>query len=595
MSELLPSPFQAIDQQLAKEICQLFDANNSLLQQTIMALSFALQQGHSCLSLASCLSESPYKNMADFGFENFPAVTEWQRQLAQFPIQPAHPAPIVLYKERLYLRRYFQFEQELATFISHHEARSATLTPETSKRAKKLLHEFFETPKGTTNWQQVAAANAVLASFSIIIGGPGTGKTYTVTRVLALLAMLSETTLKIKLAAPTGKAAQRLAESIRQAKASMNLDMITAEAIPDEASTLHRLLGVIPNSIHFRHHRDNPIDADIVLIDEVSMVDLPLMTRFVRALKPETRVILLGDADQLPSVAAGSVLADITLGDRQSFSPERTREFKALGINISQSNNPTNALDRVTSLVHSRRFSATSGIGALAKAVLNGDTRASTEVFSQFEDLNWVGEHQFETKLNEWFHRFIRPITQQQSIADAYNRLKQFRLLCATREGEYGVNELNERITRRINTERTPFFQGQPIMVTQNHYGLKLYNGDIGLVWPNEDGHLMVWFEAESGFRAVTPGRLPAFETVYDMTIHKTQGSEFDNVVVVLPNEHSSLLSRELIYTGLTRAKTTVTVVGEPDVWQQGIRQRVERWAGLSEQIADRLQARNIE
>ncbi|TCS41117.1 exodeoxyribonuclease V subunit alpha [Reinekea marinisedimentorum] len=593
MSELLPSPFQAVDRQLAQEVCQLLKIDDALLRQSIMAMSFALQQGHSCLALHSCLQESPYRTMAEYGFESFPPAAQWQAHLEQLPIRPEHNAPVVFYQGRLYLRRYFQFETELASFIASHENRQPALTSETLKLARQLLGEFFSTEPGQTNWQQVAAANALLSSFTTIIGGPGTGKTYTVTRILALLAMLSETTLKIRLAAPTGKAAQRLAESIRQAKANMNLDMITAQSIPDEAATLHRLLGVIPNSIHFRHNRENPIDADVVLVDEVSMVDLPLMTRFIRALKPETRVILLGDADQLPSVAAGSVLADITSGQRQQYSAKRCAALKQLGINLPAAAEGQATLDRVTALVHSRRFSEHSGVGALARAVLAGNCAASTEVFAQFNDLRWVPDDQFDAQLNDWLRQHIQPIAQQGSVNEAYAKLQQFRLLCATREGERGVKELNERITRLVNTERTPFFKGQPVMVTQNHYGLKLYNGDIGLLWPNDEGHLMVWFEAENGYRAVTPGRLPAFETVYAMTIHKTQGSEFDHVVVVLPGEKSSLLNRELIYTGLTRAKLTVTVVGAATVWQQGVSQRVERWAGLSEQIAERLAARN--
>lgn len=585
MSELIESPFQPIDHQLARAVCSWLNSDDELLYNTIMATSFALQQGHSCLSLELCLHEAPYRNMETFGFKSFPEPALWLAQLQQFAIGTDDDAPVVLHNQRVYLRRYFRFEQELAGFIHAHQQKHIALPPEKNRLAKALLDEFFPEPKGSDiNWQKVAAANALLSSFTTIIGGPGTGKTYTVTRILALLASLADAPLNIKLAAPTGKAAQRLAESIRATKQTLTMDMLVYDSIPDDASTLHRLLGVIPNQIQFRHDADNPIDADVVLVDEVSMVDLPLMTRFIRALKPETRVFLLGDADQLPSVAAGSVLADIAMQPHPGYSKERCQSLKRLGISLTPANKGE-SLDRVTELIHSRRFDGDSGIGQLARAVIRGDARATEKLFPMHDDLSWVQDNDFDRQLEQWLQEHLRPIAQQNSLNDAYAALGQFRLLCATREGERGVIRLNERIAARLNYNRAPFFKGQPIMVTQNHYGLKLYNGDIGLVWPDENGQLMVWFEAGEDFRAVTPGRLPAHETVYAMTIHKTQGSEFGEVAVVLPQNPSFLLNRELIYTAITRAKQAVCIAGEQAIWQLAVAQKVERWAGLAEQI----------
>ena len=589
MTRAVPSPFQAIDHALAERIAQWHNTDDALLKQSVLAVSYALQQGHSCLSLAQCLDEAPYRDMAQFGWSAFPALDDWQAQLAAFGLGPEDDSPLVLHNQRLYLRRYWQFETELQLFLSERYQQPCSLTKAQLERARTLLADYFQPTPGTTDWQQVAAANSLFSSVSTIIGGPGTGKTHTVTRILALLAGLSDQPLVIKLAAPTGKAAQRLAEAIRDAKAALNLDMLVAQAIPNEAHTLHRLLGVIPNRLQFRHQADNPIEADVLLIDEVSMVDLPLMARLFRALKPTTRLILLGDADQLPSVAAGSVLADLVRKPHPGYSRARIAQFKAVGIKLPVSGSHASSdttvdspLDSVTELTLSRRFADGSGIGALAQAVIRGDAAASLAVFSGAADLTWLGERDLNDCLQGWIRNHYRAIAEQPDLHQAFAHLKTFRILCAHRDGERGVTALNDWISQRLNPSRQPFFKGQPIMVTQNHYGLKLFNGDVGLVWPNEAGQLMVWFEAEGEPRPVTPGRLPAFETVYAMTIHKTQGSEFDEVALVLPDHQSQLLSRELIYTGLTRAKQRFSCLGSEPVWRAGVTARVDRWAGLA-------------
>jgi len=236
-------------------------------------------------------------------------------------------------------------------------------------------------------------------------------------------------------------------------------------------------------------------------------------------------------------------------------------------------------------LTFSRRFSGHSGIGVLAKSVIVGEANKSYQTFEKNEALSWLASSDFKKIIPQWTAQFYRPIAKQKSLSDAFSQLKSFRILCANREGERGVQEINKTISSTLNVNKEPFYKGQPIMVTQNHYGLKLFNGDIGLVWPNNHNQLMVWFEAEDQPRAVTPGRLPAFETVYAMTIHKTQGSEFTHVAMVLPDNHSMLLTRELIYTGLTRAKETFTCLGDEKIWKTGVNAKVERWAGLAQKL----------
>ncbi len=578
----LIAPFQPLDQLLADRVCQWHQTDNKLLWQTVAATSLALQQGHSCLHLDLCKHELPYKSMTAYGGFNFPDTEIWQQELNAFNLDPKFNSPLVLEKGRIYLRRYWQFETELANFFVERKKTKTVLTPSQAKKAKQLLNEYFHENALPIDHQKLAAMNCLLGNTNIIIGGPGTGKTYTVTRILALLAAISDHPPLIKLAAPTGKAAQRLAEAIREAKQSMNLDMFIDDAIPNQAHTLHRLLGVIPNQIQFRHHADNPIEADILLVDEVSMVDLPLMTRLCRALKPSTRLILLGDADQLPSVAAGSVLADLITRPHPGYSTERAQKLKQLDshLNVTASEHGD---DNVTELVHSRRFLDNSGIGILAKKVIEGNATATLKAFAEHDDVDWQSPSNFEPQLYRWTAQYFSTLAQQTTLDAAFAQLKQFRILCAVKEGGFGVLAINEQIIKKLNPNRATFYKGQPIMVTQNHYGLKLFNGDIGLIWPDDNGNLIAWFEAEPEPRAVALGRLPAIETVYAMTIHKTQGSEFDNVVMVLPDNSSAIVTRELIYTGLTRAKKHFTLVGDEKHWLAGVTAKVERWAGLRE------------
>ena len=587
----LPEQFNELDQLLAERVCQWLNSDDPVLWQSVAATSYALSQGHSCLALDCARNEAPYDQLP----VTLSTTEQWLAALQRYPIGPNDQSPIVLSERRLYLRRYWLFEQELAQFFQPRLTQKIELSASEWPLAKRLLNVFFGTdnhPTSTTDWQRIAAMNCLFNNTSVIIGGPGTGKTYTVTRILALLASLqADQPLSIKLAAPTGKAAQRMAEAISAAKASLQLDMLVADCIPEQAQTLHRLLGVVANSIHFRHNEHNRLDCDVLLIDEVSMVDLPLMTRLCRAIKPQTRLILLGDADQLPSVAAGSVLADLVQRPHTGYSKTRVQQLKKLDqrLTLQASDRP---LDYATELQHSRRFDTDSGIGQLARQVISGNGDSAL-LFNQYHDLTWYPAEQFDALLTQWLEMHYRPIAQQTQLTEAFAKLQAFRILCATKEDPQGVNAINQRISRRLNPQRRPFYRGQPIMVTQNHYSLKLFNGDIGLVWPNEEGTLMAWFDHGTNYRAVALGRLPACETVYAMTIHKTQGSEFNHVALVLPSAGSQLLTRELLYTGLTRAKHTFSCVGQARIWQRGVATGVARWSGLASALSDSITQRN--
>lgn len=576
-----------LDLLLAERLCDFLNCHDDWLFHSLVGVSQALQQGHACLQLSHWAGRFEWRaeDDPDSGYR-FPELDDWRDKLSALPIGPNDNAPVVFDLDRLYLRRYWRFETELAAALG---SRLNAPVEADLKTAKQVLTDLFGT-SDTTNWQQVAAANALLNRFSVIAGGPGTGKTFTVTRLLALLAATATDLPVIKLAAPTGKAAQRLGESIRAAKGDLlgPVDMLTLDAIPETASTLHRLLGVIPNQLDFRHHQRNLLELDILVVDEVSMVDLPLMTRLFRALPEHARVIFLGDADQLPSVAAGSVLADLAERPHPGYSKARKTQLKQLGIPLEKALEKTKngSADYLSTLYNSRRFGPNSGIGQLARQVIDGQSDASLATLKgEHEDVQWLGNDNLYAQIDAWTRTWYQPIAQADTLTEAFDRLFQFRLLCPTRVGPRGVEALNERIERQLNPNREPAYRGQPIMVTENHYGVGLYNGDIGLLWPDDNGQLLAWFPEGDSHRPIAPGRLPKHETVYAMTIHKTQGSEFERVAMVLPETPSAMLTRELIYTGLTRAKQALVVFGGEGVWLEGVRMRVERHSGLKERL----------
>ncbi|TDT37769.1 DNA helicase/exodeoxyribonuclease V alpha subunit [Halospina denitrificans] len=580
----------AIDRFLADHLCDWLDCRDDWLWYSILAVSEALREGHSCLNLACWASATAWATDEDPGYR-FPELDDWLNKLDQLPIGPGDAAPLVLDQQRLYLRRYWRFETELADSI---RSRLEPVPIEDADTAKNSLSRLFPSMQdGTeTDWQAAAAANALFQKLSVIAGGPGTGKTFTVTRLLALLAETeatgNESPLRVRMAAPTGKAAQRLGESVREARQALANAVApeTLALIPDEATTLHRLLGVIPHQVHFRHNRDNPLALDVLLVDEVSMIDLPMMTRLFRALPDHARIILLGDPDQLPSVAAGSVLADLALRPHPGYSTQRQQQLAQLGLSVETGS--TQSADYLSYLYRSRRFSDTGGIGKLARQVMDGDAEGSLETLKTEEDgLAWIEPEQVPAQIEHWVSQWYAPIAAADNRDAAFAALAEFRLLCPTRVGPLGSVALNERILKRLNPEGRPFYRGQPIMVTENHYGLGLFNGDIGLIWPDEDSdnQLLAWFPDADGYRPLAPGRLPPVETVYAMTIHKTQGSEFERVALILPEQSHNVVSRELLYTGLTRARSQAMICGRADVWKAGVRNPVERHSGLAERL----------
>jgi len=620
---------EPIDYFFARDLIQIFNVSESQcleLFHLLMALSHSLREGHTCLPV-DVIANSQFGFLSDetgviishgFVFSDASAIHDL---LMSISISADGQQPIVYEDGGLYLRRYYQFEKDLFTHI---EAKVNT-----SQRSEidvqlyqNCLDMLFPDDKANNkqeiDWQKVAIANALDKNFSVIAGGPGTGKTYTVTKLLAALVYINQqknveadtSSLKMALVAPTGKAAQRLSESIINAIAGFRgvIEDNILNYIPHDTQTIHRLLRVIPNSPNFQFNEDKKLNIDVLLIDEVSMVDLGLMTRVFRALPEHCNVILLGDADQLPSVSAGSVLSDLAqrpfkgysidnanfLNELTGFDVPKNSQSKELGSSMGNS---------VTFLTKSRRFDGEGGIGLIAQAVISGNYEESWSLLNhesnQYYSQNSVKVAEQITHLKGDLLAWLSPLVEQyylpifkcEGVDDAFNLFSKFRVLCATRVGEQGVDFLNELITSLLVKKGVigldqSLYSGRPIIISENNYHLGLYNGDIGFLWKNTAGHLMAVFEdvnAENGYRWIMTSKLPKHETVYAMTIHKTQGSEFSHVAMILPNQKDNrLLSRELLYTGITRAKTNISIASTSRVWRQGVENQVKRFSRYS-------------
>ena len=564
--------------------------------------------GHVCLDLASLLSGPPLVNDAgEVVPVTWPSLDAWLAALRASPLVGAADAatPLVLDAGgRVYLRRYWYYERRVGAALLARAARPEI--PVAGAWLRRSLDRLFpvDASGDAPDWQRVAALLTVLRRFCVISGGPGTGKTFTVVKLLALLieeALQRARHLRVTLLAPTGKAAARLSESIRRATRDLDCADAVKQAIPAEASTIHRCLSPIAgSSTHFRYNADNPLFADVVLVDEASMVDLALMHRLLEALPARARLILLGDKDQLASVEAGAVLGDIcNTGAPRSYSRGVVDDVAALsGDRLPlEPGAPaeTGIWDCVVQLTRSYRYGAQSGIGALARAVNAGDVDAALAILDDaaYPDVALVAPASGRGLSESLRDAAVRGFAAYLHAADPASRLRgleRFRVLCAHRRGPHGVETLNRHIERTLAEAGllrpdTPAYAGRPIIVTVNDYQLGLFNGDVGVIVAEGDTRHAVFVASDGGVRRLSPSRLPPHETVFAMSVHKSQGSEFDEVAVVLPETLSPVMSRELLYTAVTRARHRVTVHASREVVAQAIARRVERASGLREQL----------
>ncbi|WP_324732713.1 exodeoxyribonuclease V subunit alpha [Pseudomonas paeninsulae] len=581
-------PLGPLERALVDSLRRLDPAAEPLVLISAALLCAALDNGDVCLPLARRAGQRPW---ADHAF-CLPALAEWQAQLQASSLVGGDGdfSPLILDHGRLYLARFQAYERQLAEQLL---SRAADLPTVDEAQLSASLTRLFAFNVQQPDWQRLAAAQAVRRKLAVISGGPGTGKTTTVVRLLAaLLEQPGGERMAIGLAAPTGKAAARMAEAIRNAKASLPVSEAVKAALPEQARTLHRLLGSRGDSPQVRHNAANPLALDVLVVDEASMVDLALMAKLIDALPPSARLILLGDKDQLCAVEAGAVFAELCAG--RGFDAQAAADLQRItGQQVLVAQPASRLGDAVVLLTHSHRFAGDSGIGELARRINGGDVGGTLNLLKeQRSDLAWNAQPTPQDLL-ERLDRGYAPFLAAAKSADpqaAFAAFNDFRALCAQREGAWGVAGINEALEARVKrrsqvASRERWYVGRPVMVRQNDYALGLFNGDIGICLHSEHG-LRVFFESEDGYRPFAPARLPSHDSAFAMTVHKSQGSEFSEVLLALPEQPSPLLSRSLFYTGITRAKHKVEIWGLPARLAEAVATRAERAAGLAERLA---------
>lgn len=643
---------RALDRAFVSFLEERAPGSDPLLLLAAALASHQLGHGHVCLDLQQTLAEPdfalslppegdaltgplllPSQPLADLDLRT------WLQRIAASTLvadgdAPGQQArPLVLSGQRLYLRRYWSYERQIDQTLRLRLSQSEAAPADLPARLAQLFDDGAL--PGQVDWQKLACALATRAGFSIITGGPGTGKTTTVVRLLALLqapAVEQGRPLRIRLAAPTGKAAARLTESIGQQVERLQVTAQVRGHIPTEVSTVHRLLGSRPGSRHFRHHSGNPLPLDVLVVDEASMIDLEMMANLLQALPPKARLILLGDKDQLASVEAGAVLGDLCRDAEEGrYSPATQAWLEQIGgqslaaSGLEQGDAQRNPLaQQVVMLRFSRRFGEGSGIGQLARLVNRQQAQAARDVLSMppADVFGLALRNEQDKALDrlildgldrgsegpQGYRSYLRTIGRhrpapgtafddprwEQWAAKVLHSFEDFQLLCAVRKGPWGVEGLNERVARVLHNaglidNQQLWYEGRPVLVTRNDYGLGLMNGDIGIALrlPDEQGQalLRVAFprnDGGTGVRFVLPSRLNEVETVYAMTVHKSQGSEFSHTALVLPDALNPVLTKELVYTGITRAKHCFSLV-EPrqGVFEEAVLRKVRRISGL--------------
>lgn len=589
----------------------------------ILLLLRAQRQQHSCLELEQIDWQNPFALPVKLQGETLLTSPWSEDKQAAIKALATHAAvgddkPMRLLNNNLYLARYFDYEASLAEAFQALNNSKVTLNLDT---LTELLNHFFD-DQDDIDWQKVACAMAALNRFCVITGGPGTGKTTTVTKLLAILQSLYRSApLSIKLVAPTGKAAARLTESMIGAKKKLieggMIDGELFDFLPEQAQTIHRLLGVVPHTHHFRHNEQNPLHIDLLIVDEASMIDLPLLSKLVKALPSHARLVLLGDKDQLASVDTGNVLGDLCehlkLGEQPHYSKNCVKVLNQICFNsvtkLHEKQSHFLLCNNIAFLQQSHRFNAQSGIGQLAQAVNNNDQGHLQQTIQHgFEDLELYdfsndAYHALIDRAAGHYQNYLRLIKSKtilnaEDVQAVHHAFSQYQLLAAVKEGPYGVNALNQRIEQRLHqsglidlTQRQ--YAGLPIMITQNDYQLNLFNGDIGVLVnyqsnSSASASLKAVFVDEQGHvRDFYPNRLPRHEKVYAMTIHKSQGSEFAHTAMLLPpmqRAHSGI-NRQLVYTGITRAKQKFELVAQMSVLTLSMSRQLQRCSGLRQRL----------
>ncbi|MGE8153061.1 exodeoxyribonuclease V subunit alpha [Pseudomonas vancouverensis] len=655
---------RALDKAFVAFLRELAPDDDPLVLLAAALTSHQLGHGHVCLDLFETLKEPdfalslPPEGDPQMGAMLLPSQllatldgAHWCKVLTSSSLvalaadsrEAVQDRPLVLSGKRLYLRRYWTYERRIDLSLRERLTTHESTPNDLPERLTGLFGPAR--PAEVVDWQKLACALATRGAFSIITGGPGTGKTTTVVRLLALLqapAVEAGKPLRIRLAAPTGKAAARLTESISQQVRTLKVAEGIREKIPSDVTTVHRLLGSRPGTRHFRHHAGNRLPLDVLVVDEASMIDLEMMANLLDALPPHARLVLLGDKDQLASVEAGAVLGDLCRDAESGWYSPQTRQWleavsgeSLASSGLQEDEQGAHPLaQQVVMLRHSRRFGEGSGIGQLARWVNQQQPDEARKLLSarSHDDvfvlaLKGEQDRALERLLldghgegPQGYRHYLGVLRNQRPPLDTphedsrwvewarqvLHAFDAFQLLCAVRKGAWGVEGLNQRVTgallraRLIDSDQQ-WYEGRPVLMTRNDYGLGLMNGDIGIALKlpesGETGKqvLRVAFprnDGQGGVRFVLPSRLNDVETVYAMTVHKSQGSEFAHTALILPDALNPVLTKELIYTGITRAKDWFTLIeSRPGVFEEAVKRRVKRLSGLMLELKEDSEA----
>lgn len=600
-----------VDAQLGRLLLRLHPDMGPEAALAAACASHALHEGHTCLPLTqvgALLQQAKIPGQwPDAGELRHRLLTSGAARAAAESLFA--PAPLVLDSaDRLALLRLYRAEAGIAADLAE---RAQGLSEVDTGRAGALLRELFPdtapadpslAPEPSPNLQKRAAALALCKRLLILCGGPGTGKTHTLARILALIMALAQEPPRVALAAPTGRAAMRLGEAIRQAAA--NLPAAYGPHSMPQPQTLHRLLGFQPHSGTFLCNAANLLHVDLLVVDEASMVDVSLLQALLAALPARSRLIICGDPDQLPPVEPGGLLHVLRGLASAPYSPELRRRLRCLcddsdleGEEEGAGTGPADTLAecRIT-LQRVHRFAEQSGMLALARALREPQAFARA-LPGPWPDVRIYTLKEARLQLSALLLEVLEPLARAGTVQEALAALDSCRVLCALREGPWGVAGINARCRELLQpqergTPRQELYQGLPILILRNEYAQGLYNGDTGVLWPDATGELRAWFHGDDGLRSFVPAALPPWQPAYAMTVHKAQGAEFASVLLVLPAEDSPLLSRELLYTAITRARERLVMIADRELLQRIASRQLERHSLLGGLLLDSRQGR---
>lgn len=586
--------FNYLDYYFAKVLLEQENAPKYMALFFIMYLSMQTRKGNICIDLANDYGLIEYINSWNLNPDDFKSEITSLNAVGN----GSSGSPIVIESNLGYLNRFYNYELFFFNWLS--KKSGITLVDESNLKKLKndILPKYFslETDENDIDWQKFAALSASLFNFCAVSGGPGTGKTTTIVKIIAILTELKfPEILDIKICAPTGKAASRLMEALNNVISQIKLDDSVINAIPKKAYTIHRLLGFNPVSSKFIHNKSNRLKADILIVDEASMIDMRLMALLSESLEDNCRLILLGDRFQLASVAPGAVFGDICKRGQQihyskSYKNILDKFFNTNSISNYFTETDFSFSDCITELKKSYRFSDDSGIKKISDSIKDQNYNLFNKILDfektevQFLKITNFGE--VKSVLEEYAQKYYLNLLTCKDPLQNFQEFSKFMILSPLREGRFGVKNINEIIEKKLfdikkYRHNKEWYNGRPVMIQKNDYKNELFNGDTGICM-EDDSSLKVFFPLSSKqYRKIHPVRLNDYETVFAMTVHKSQGSEFDNILLILPDDYSEILTKELLYTAVTRAKKKVIICGSKNILKFCINNSVSRSSGL--------------